>query len=94
MTGISQGNNNILDYPDGRYGKYKNTAEKFKIIQLGVVPWKKVQSEDGKPSYNAKPYNIYVFPDEEYGLVTCETSALIFNKDHGMDFNKWIYKGK
>lgn len=43
----------------------------------------------------ARPYNIYVFPEDNVGnsFLNCETGAIIFNRDHGMDFNKWIHKG-
>ena len=46
-------------------------------------------------TYIAKPYNFYVFPEDNTGnnLLICETSAIIFNRDHKMDFNKWIYSG-
>ena len=96
MTGIAQYNRNFMDSPEERYLKLKQAAETFRIIQLGIVPWKKSEGlKDGKPHYVAKPYNIYVFPSEDYGNshLNCEVSAMIFNREHGMDFNKWICKG-
>lgn len=99
MTGISHYgsmSNNILDDPEARYHKYKLTAEKFKIIQVGLCTFHKcINMENGKHSYVAKPYNIYVFPEDNSGnsVWSNETSAIIFNREHGMDFNKWIYKG-
>jgi poly(A)-specific ribonuclease len=99
MTGIAPYSSNITDFPDGRYSKNKMTAERFRIIQLGICTWKKIPSigMDDKPVFLSKPYNIYVFPEEDSGpgsgLINCETAAIIFNRDHGMDFNKWIYKG-
>lgn len=90
MTGIANNSRSFIDSPEERYAKLKSAAERFKIIQLGIVPWKKKDSV-----YEAKPYNIYVFPNEESGinLINCEVSAMIFNREHKMDFNKWIYKG-
>lgn len=72
--------------------KYKATSEKFRIIQFGLCTWNKVEGSD---VWITKPFNIYTFPEEYTGniFINCETSALLFNKDHGMDFNKWIYKG-
>lgn len=96
MTGIAQYNRNFMDSPEERYLKLKGAAETFRIIQLGIVPWKKNNTLiNYKPHYIAKPYNIYVFPNEEGGnsQLNCEISAMIFNRDHGMDFNKWICKG-
>jgi poly(A)-specific ribonuclease len=91
MTGIDPWKNNILDFPDQRYLKYKSTAEKYRIIQLGLCLWNKSDSN----SYQALPYNIYMFPEDFSGnnQLNCETSAIIFNREHNMDFNKWIYKG-
>jgi hypothetical protein len=99
MTGINPWNNHILDFPDFRYSKYRSTAEKFRIIQVGICTWKKTggseENNSKNPSYIARPYNIYIFPEDFSGnnLINCETAALIFNREHKMDFNKWIYKG-
>ena len=97
MTGIAIGSRHFLDSPQERYSKNKLSAEKFKIIQLGLVPWfKKVSPNDkNKIIYEAKPYNIYVFPGKEmeHTTISCEVSALVFNSKHGMNFNTWIYKG-
>jgi poly(A)-specific ribonuclease len=97
MTGIATGSRHFLDSPSERYLKHKISAEKFRIIQLGLVPWfRKTDSSDkSKISYEAKPYNIYVFPGKEveHMNIFCEVSALIFNSKHGMNFNTWIYKG-
>ena len=97
MTGIATGNRHFLDSPSERYLKHKISAEKFRIIQFGLVPWfKKTDSKDkNKIIYEAKPYNIYVFPGKEvdYMNINCEVSGLVFNSKHGMNFNTWIYKG-
>jgi poly(A)-specific ribonuclease len=94
LTGIANKMRNFLDSPTERYFKIKISAEKFKIIQLGIVPWFK--NENNKiVEYRAKPYNIYLFPDEEVGnqQINCELSSIVFNRENGMDFNKWIRNG-
>ena len=97
MTGIAVGSRHFLDSPSERYLKHKLSAEKFRIIQFGLVPWfRKIDPKDkNKVLYEAKPYNIYVFPGKEidYLNINCEVSALVFNSKHGMNFNTWIYKG-
>ena len=97
MTGIAVGSRHLLDSPNERYLKHKSSAEKFKIIQFGLVPWFKKVDPNNKEKiiYEAKPYNIYVFPGKEmeHTYLNCEVSALIFNSKHGMNFNTWIYKG-
>ena len=97
MTGIAVGSRHFLDSPSERYLKHKISAEKFRIIQFGLVPWfrKTDPINKNKIIYEAKPYNIYVFPGKEldYMNINCEVSALVFNSKHGMNFNTWIYKG-
>ena len=97
MTGISVGSRHLLDSPNERYLKHKSSAEKYKIIQFGLVPWFKKEDPINKNKilYEAKPYNIYCFPGKEmeHTCLNCEVSALIFNSKHGMNFNTWIYKG-
>jgi hypothetical protein len=94
MTGINPYGSNILDYPEARYQKLKTTAEKYRIIQVGLCLWNKLEI-DGKSVFKAKPYNFYVFPEENSGnqFLNCETGSIIFNREHKLDFNKWIYKG-
>jgi hypothetical protein len=90
LTGINTWNNQILDYPEERYQKYKQTAERFKIIQIGLCIFRKISDN----TYQTKPYKFYVFPEENSGnnLINCETSSLIFNAKQ-VDFNKWIAHG-
>ena len=97
MTGIAVGSRHLLDSPNERYLKHKLSAEKYKIIQFGIVPWFKKEDPNNKDKFifEAKPYNIYCFPGKEmeHTTLNCEVSALIFNAKHGMNFNTWIYKG-
>ena len=99
MTGIAVNHRHFLDSPNERYQKHKYSAEKYKIIQLGLVPWFKKFDNDNKISYQAKPYNIYLFPSKDFSYlsnspnINCEISALVFNSKHGMNFNTWINKG-
>lgn len=93
MTGIASGtNNNIIDTPEQRYLKYKETAEKYKIIQLGLVTWHMKSPNN----FIANPYTIYLFPSnhQDDSMLFCELSSMIFNRNQGsVDFNKWIYQG-
>lgn len=81
------------DSTSDRYDKMKLVAEQYKIIQIGVCLYhENVSSDSSAPlSYTARPYNFYLFPED--GMIRMEASAIAFNKDHGMDFNKWIYEG-
>ena len=99
MTGIDSSiNNNIIDTPEERYLKYKETAEKYKIIQLGIVTW----HSNSDNTFTATPYTIYLFPthdsydssEQDDRILNCELSSMLFNRNQGsIDFNKWIYKG-
>lgn len=81
----------VLDSPEDRYLSYKKTAERYRIIQVGIVPFHKVNEKE----YIARPYKIYVFPNNEFhnNRFDGEIGAIVFNRDHGMDFNKVIYGG-
>ena len=99
MTGIDSSiNNNIIDTPEERYLKYKETAEKYKIIQLGIVTW----HSNSDNTFTATPYTIYLFPthdsydssEQDDRILNREISSMLFNRNQGsIDFNKWIYKG-
>lgn len=94
---MNSSSNNILDYPEERYLKTKKTAEKFQIIQIGLCLFMKTNQNNTNNSneFIVKPYSFYLFPEDYSGnpFITCETSAIIFNREHKMDFNKWIYEG-
>ena len=91
LTGINNYNRSFIESAEERYRKYKNSAEKYRIIQLGIVAWFK----SSPTQFVAKPYNIYTFPQEDSGnvYINCDLEGMIFNKKHGMDFNKWIKDG-
>ena len=66
LTGIANNYRNFLDSPSDRYNKLKLSSEKFKIIQIGLVTWLKIE-DNNKEKYIAKPYNFFVFPNEDCG---------------------------
>jgi hypothetical protein len=68
-------------------------ANKYNIIQVGLILFFKIDENN----YEARPYNAFVFPREQNGFsptITLDASSMEFNMRHGMDFQKWIYKGK
>ena len=91
FTGSAITHQTLIDTPAERYYQYKKAAEKYRIIQVGLVLWHKKDNN----SYIARPYNFYVFPYEEYNnnRFDMEVGAIIFNREHGIDFNKWINQG-
>lgn len=90
LSGLLPHKFRILDFPDERFRKTKFIADNYRIIEFGIVPFIKNDN-----SYIAKPYNIFVFPSEKInnGQVDFEISAIIFNREHGCNFNKWICEG-
>ena len=94
MTGIdSDMNNSLIDTPEIRYLKYKASAEKYKIIQLGLTLFK---FNSRKSYYEVSPYSFYLFPCNSFSednLITCELRSLLFNRKNGIDFNNWIKNG-
>jgi hypothetical protein len=102
MTGISIPGcerEKMDDTTEQRYQKMRAAAEHYKIIQIGLCLFHEVKEDasaakSGQPSiprFCARPYNFYLFPEE--GQINMEAEAIAFNKQHGMDFNKWIYEG-
>ena len=86
----------LIDSPSERYSIYKQTAERYRIIQLGIsIFTKQISSTSQLPQYTALPYNFYIFPYEEYNnnQFNMDISSILFNKSHGIDFNKWIKQG-
>ena len=93
FSGLIQNKSKIYDSPEEYFTKLKYNAENFRIIQLGLTIFKK--SEENNKEYIAKPYCIYVFPSEKQNNNKFDfvIGAIIFNREHGCDFNKWISKG-
>lgn len=91
FTGGAISNQTLIDSPSERYYLYKRIAEQYRIIQFGIVLWHKKSDN----SYISRPYNFYVFPYEDYSnnKFNMEIGAILFNRDHGVDFNKWIREG-
>ncbi|CAE8640375.1 unnamed protein product [Polarella glacialis] len=91
MTGISipGQQERMEDVPAQRYAKMRNVAMRYNIIQFGVAIFH--ESSESAGGYVAHVYNFYIFP--ETGPVNMEGSAVAFNRDHGMDWNKWIREG-
>lgn len=91
FTGIRGKPEGWTDTVSERYQKMKRVASQFSIIQVGISIF--IPRGD---TYEACPYNFYIFPDEGAGKnprIILEVSAIAFNKQHNMDFNKWIYEG-
>ena len=93
MSGLIQNIFKIYDSPEENFLKSKYNAENFRIIQFGISFF--IKSLNNDKEYIAKPYNIYVFPSEKQnnGKFDFYIESIIFNRDHGCDFNKWIKKG-
>ena len=93
MSGLIQNIFKIYDSPEENFIKSKYNAENFRIIQFGISFF--IKSLNNDKEYIAKPYNIYVFPSEKQnnGKFDFYIESIIFNRDHGCDFNKWIKKG-
>ena len=98
MTGIENDKNNIIfDTPKNRYLKYKKTAEKYSIIQLGLTIFIKDKTDPNL--INCYPYNFYLFPNANdlkalsQDNMNFEIKSMIFNSNGKIDFNKWISEG-
>lgn len=101
FSGLCEFKNKLLDTPEERFKKTRFVAEDYRIIQIGLVPFIPIK-EEANPEKNSinkkfiiKPYCIYVFPSEKQsnGRLDFDSKAIIFNKNNGIDFNKWICDG-
>ncbi len=83
----------IYDSPEENFQKNKYMAENYRIIQVGITPF--IKKENNDKAYIAKPYNIYAFPSEKQSNNRFDffLETIIFNREHGIDFNKWISQG-
>ena len=93
LSGLIQNKYKIYDSPEENFLKAKYDADNFRIIQFGISIF--IKDKNNNKEFIAKPYNIYVFPSEKQnnGKFNFYIESIIFNKDHGCDFNKWIKKG-
>lgn len=96
MTGISVPGQQerYEDLPQERYAKIRKAASTYNIIQFGVAIFHEEHQHNGLERarrYICRAYNFYVFP--EVGNIGMEATSVAFNRDHGMDWNKWIRQG-
>ena len=76
-----------------RYHNVRPVAGTFGVIQVGIALFYESAEE-------ARVWNFYVFPRpvtegsvSSIPLVTLCSASTNFNRQHGMDFNRWISKG-
>ena len=94
FSGLIKSKFKIYDSSEEKFQKSKYMAENYRIIQVGITPFIKKESNNNK-EYIAKPYNIYAFPSEKQSNNKFDffLDSIIFNREHGCDFNKWICQG-
>lgn len=95
LTGINPNIKKPLDSIEERYDKYRRVGEKFQIMQFGLCTFELDTSRNRNDSetYLCKPFNIYLFPDDSNSCITMEVGGIVFNREHGFNFNKWINEG-
>ena len=106
MTGISDSRDpeTFYDSPFTSFRKKVSAAQKFGLIQVGICLFEdtapnKTSGSFAHRNYITRPYNFYVFPSSEPSLAkfskapTLDPEAIVFNRRHGMDFQKWICNG-
>ncbi|KAL8623603.1 hypothetical protein ACOMHN_037690 [Nucella lapillus] len=86
---------NPFDTPQERYMKLRKGSLDFLLVQVGVCAFK---FQEETQSYEARPFNFYVFPrpytrqapDRRF---LCQSSSIEFLVQQGFDFNKLFYEG-
>jgi len=80
-----------------RIEKNCRIAERYTLIQLGLTVVSRSEANEGHLTFAS--YNLFAFPylgpellGNEPGFF-CQASALQFNAQHRVDFNKWIRDG-
>ena len=93
FSGLIPSKFKIYDSPEENFQKNKYMAENYRIIQVGITPF--LKKDNNSKTYIAKPYNIYAFPSEKQcnNRFDFFLESIIFNREHGCDFNKWISQG-
>jgi len=94
MTGITISGDSLneIDTPQQRYTKMRAVAMKYNMIQIGLC----LVEEPSPRDVVLRPYNVYVFPQSRKNydpVLQLSTSAIEFNRDHNMDWNKWVREG-
>lgn len=104
MTGIAVSEENATMTPDESYTAKRLVASRYSIIQVGICLFHKKQgyTEDGQHSYDARPFNFFVFPNrsdlanssfQSERDVVMNSSTVAFLQKHHLDFQSWIYNG-
>ncbi|TKR61538.1 hypothetical protein L596_028635 [Steinernema carpocapsae] len=78
----------LLDSPEERYAKNRESVRRFPPVQLGLSIF--IEREDGR-TYDIYVYNIYLFKQlQGLSLDSFSYTAVAFLLQHEFDFTKWI----
>lgn len=95
LTGVNLEPDEETELAWERYIKFCRRAETYEVIQLGFTLVHKEVIE-GRLHHVFRTYLFHTFPyvgpDGGRGFY-CDAQALVFNLEHGLDFNTWIADG-
>ncbi|KAF3171366.1 hypothetical protein TWF788_009960 [Orbilia oligospora] len=82
-----------------RYKELCESAESYRIMQMGICPVKWEPNAPREPKYSSRPFNFFVAPHVEKRLFRYDraylfsASAIDFHLKNGFDFNKLFSRG-
>ncbi|KAF3289617.1 hypothetical protein TWF173_010721 [Orbilia oligospora] len=82
-----------------RYKELCESAEAYRIMQMGICPVKWEPNAPREPKYSSRPFNFFVAPHVEKRLFRYDraylfsASAIDFHLKNGFDFNKLFSRG-
>ncbi|KAM7027906.1 poly(A)-specific ribonuclease PNLDC1 [Passerculus sandwichensis] len=91
-TSLQNNEPSLFDSPAERYGKARQSVQRFTVVQLGLA----IFSKENSNKYVVHSYNFFLFPstlgikDVEF---TLSASSIQFLSHYGFDYNKFLKDG-
>lgn len=94
FTGLASERNIMpFDTSEEYYLKQIKTSSGFILVQLGLSFFKVKKDPAGVEKVTCKSYNIYIYPQSQNAVFSCQGQSLSFLAKHGFDFNKLFTNG-
>jgi hypothetical protein len=75
------------DTLESRYCRYRNASGAIALTEVGICT---LRWDEDQAAWRAKPFSVYVVPEQASRMISAETGALKFLRDNAFDFGRFV----